>query len=170
VHGWYGDLTWVRIVGREDALRAAGGSGTVVVAALFKFGIVFEEGGRSEGLSLSLWKCGLLRWGLPPRPGGVGGVGGLGDCAGDGAKCLGPDGFQLLRFAVCTAIFTSGDKEKFCELGFLSCKGGFLWSFLVLTFVHVSCVAIEALGCRMALQGFGGGDWLHVGQLQRPFP
>ena len=97
-------------------------------------------------------------------------MGGLGDCAGDGAKCLGPDGFQLLRFAVCTAIFTSGDKEKFCELGFLSCKGSFLWSFLVLTFVHVSCGVIEALGCRMALQGFGGGDWLHVGQLQRPFP
>ena len=116
----------MRIVGSEVALRcAAGGSGTVLVAALFK-GIVFEVGGRSEGLSLSLWKCGLLRWGLAPRPGGVGGVGGLGDCAGDGAKCLGPDGFQLLKFAVCTALLTSGDMEEFCELGFLSCIGGFL--------------------------------------------
>ena len=115
----------MRIVGSEVALRcAAGGSGTVLVAALFK-GIVFEVGGRSEGLSPSLWKCGLLRWGLAPRR-GVGGVGGLGECAGDDAKCLGPDGFQLLKFAVCTALLTSGDMEEFCELGFLSCIGGFL--------------------------------------------
>ena len=157
--------------GREDARRAAGGSGTVGVAALFKFGIGFEGGGRSEGLSLSLWKCGLLRWGLPPRPGGEGGVGGAGDWAGEGVKCLGPDGFQLLWFAVCTAMFASGDKEKFCELGFLSCMGSFLWSFLlVLTFVHESCDVVVALGCRTIGCGFGGGDWLHVGQLQRPFP
>ena len=96
-------------------------------------------------------------------------MGGLGDCAGDDAKCLGPDGFQLLKFAVCTALFTSGDMEEFCELGFLSCIGGFLWSLIVSTFVHVSCGEIEALGCRMALHGFGMAGWLHVGQLH-PFP
>ena len=101
----------MRIVGREVALRcAAGGSGTALVAALFK-GIVFDVGGGSEGLSPSLWKCGLLRLGLAPRR-DVGGVGGFGECAGDDAKCLGPVTFQLLKFAVCIALFASGDMES----------------------------------------------------------
>ena len=100
----------MRIVGREVALRcAAGGSGTALVAALFK-GIVFV-GRDSEGLSPSLWKCGLLRLGLAPRR-DVGGVGGFGECAGDDAKCLGPVTFQLLKFAVCIALFASGDMES----------------------------------------------------------
>jgi len=40
----------------------------------------------------------------------------------------------------------------------------------VLTFVHESCGVAVALGCRIIGRGFGGGDRLHVGHLQRPFP
>ena len=43
----------MRMEGREAARRAAGGSGAEGLEGLFKFGICFGRGGRSEGLSLS---------------------------------------------------------------------------------------------------------------------